>query len=186
MIVHIASQGASTVAVPATPAPAGEGKRGLTDDSGPAPKKGKKGTKPDGAETEDHSPAAKPGLEQVLVKEANKVKAQLMKHRSTAKTLIETIHSQPEWGWANNSQNVGELELKLGHLEREIVKSPFNSAFLINDAKAMKDRSGAAFQVNLESFNKLLEAVGAVQGCISCLMQKHKIELAMAAKASKA
>ena len=66
------------------------------------------------------------------------------------------------------------------------MKSPFNSAFLINDAKAMKDRSGAAFQVNLESFNKLLEAVGAVQGCISCLMQKHKIELAMAAKASKA
>lgn len=174
--------GTASAGGPKTPATAAGGTSGTPKgmDS-----KGEDKELPDGKSTAagGHTPPpkteAKEGLEQALTKEASKVKAQLLKHRSMAKTLIEAIHCEPEWDWANNAPNVGDLEFKLGALDGGIAKSPFNSALLINDPKSMKNRAGASFQVGLAEFNKLLEPVGIVQDAISCLMQQHNCKLAL-------
>ncbi len=110
-----------------------------------------------------------------LVREANKVKSQLLKHRSHARTLAEEIRrANKEWLWANNDQNVGELEQKIRDLEKALSTSTFATGFLIHDSKKMKDHAGSSFMVELEQFVLLLPLVGALQATCKTILQRSR------------
>ena len=139
--------------------------------AGATSKKGGKGDTP----TKAGKPA-KNDKEAELLRTAIKVKAQLQKQRAHARTLADEIRRSrgDEWRWANNDQNVGELEAKLRELDDFLARHPFSSGFLLHEPKKMKEEAGSAYLVELEKFTTLLPLVGEIQGIDKGLLRMHR------------
>ena len=107
-----------------------------------------------------------------LLKEAVRVKALLVKHRSAAQALAGQIQSgHSEYKWANNPENVGILLVGLDTLNGRL--NMFASEFLIQDSKIMQLKTGTKWLSELENFVKLKDAIGDVQKQTSMLLSMH-------------
>ena len=167
--------------------------KGKDGDKGKADNKGKDGDKNtdddkkkdgdkakggSGGKTGDKEKAGKGGNPQKQsddVKAANLLKARLLKHRVAAQNLVQMIHSDKSYKWADNDANVGSLEDKLAVLEGSLT-GPIRE-FLVQDMKVMADKYTKQWPAELQNFRKSEKLLENVVTETKRLMAGHKIQM---------
>ena len=160
-----ATAGGAPASAPTPPS----AKRGITGGKSSLAKRLKK------KDGETPTPPKKDAGDVMLLRDAAKVKAQVVKFRAMGKQLAEAITSgAAEWKRLNNDDNVGLLKTALKTLDDTIEKDAFLSNFLLYDPKSMKEQAGPSFPTKLRSFIALQALIGDVQSETHFLMSTQK------------
>jgi hypothetical protein len=114
-----------------------------------------------------------------MMKKALQTKQQLVKYRNMAEAMIKSIQTAAACGskelrWANNRENLGELEESLTGLNNSV--TPFAHDFMLLPIKKVLDKYGKEFNAELNSFNSLTVKIADLQKVLSRLSRQRSKE----------
>ena len=151
----------------------GKKEKGKPDKPDKAGKPGKPGDK--GGKHGKPDKSGEAFLKSDDAKEANMLKARLLKHRVAAQNLVHMIHTQSSYKWADNDANVGSLEDQLRLLDAALTE-PMRE-FLVQDMKHMMDKYTKQWPAELQNFKKADMLLQNVVTETKRLLAGHKTQM---------
>ena len=102
------------------------------------------------------------------------MKAEILNAFAAAGTITKQIENNKDhWGWAHNAENLGKLQTAQARVNVDL--GEFGQAFLISEAKDVKDQYGEPhLLVQLEKFNELQETADEFAKQIKAMTIMHK------------